>query len=287
MTVMTTITLGDAIRHATEKLAAAGIDSPAVDARLLIAHALSCDRTALLARAEQNTLPHDLETIQAFIDRRLNHEPVARILGRREFWGLSFALNEATLEPRPDSETLIDAVLSLFPDKRAGIRILDLGTGTGCLLLALLHEYPKATGVGIDRAPRAVEQAQENARQLGLKKRAKFRVGDWFNGINDVFDLIVCNPPYVTTTEMPDLMLEVRNHDPLAALDGGWDGLDAYRTVLPALPRFLNRHGCAVFEVGQGQAGAVQKMFRAAGFPDLRTFKDLGGVERCVTGRKA
>ncbi|MDD5586047.1 MAG: peptide chain release factor N(5)-glutamine methyltransferase [Alphaproteobacteria bacterium] len=272
----------DAIRRVTEELDVAGVDNPALDARILVAHALGCARLELLTQAERPLTPAEIEKIQSLAARRARREPVARILGLREFWGLPFGLNEATLEPRPDSETLVEAALSGIGDRGLGIRILDLGTGTGCLLLALLHELPEASGLGVDIAPRAAEQARQNAERLGLQNRVEFRIGDWLEGINEKFDLIISNPPYVATPDIPNLMPEVRGHDPLAALDGGADGLDVYRLLIPKLPLFLNPNGLAVFEVGQGQAGTVSNLFRNAGFADIATHKDLGGITRCI-----
>jgi release factor glutamine methyltransferase len=166
------------------------------------------------------------------------------------------------------------------------IRILDLGTGTGCLLLSLLHELPDATGLGIDIASRAVEQAEANAVALELAARAKFRIGNWLEGITETFDVVVSNPPYIAAGDIPKLMPEVREHDPRRALDGGADGLDAYRLLIPALPRVMNPGALAAFEVGQGQAATVADLFRHAGFSNIETRKDLGGVDRCVVGVK-
>jgi release factor glutamine methyltransferase len=304
------VSLSALILRFQDTLAQAGVDNPALDARLLVAHALGCERVDLVLQSERVLTEDDVTRVEALIARRVKREPVARILGMREFWGLPFGLNEATLEPRPDSETLVETMLALWsgargqqskvplPLREGGrdsaqsklcaqrLRILDLGTGTGCLLLALLHEWPEATGLGVDVAIRAVEQAMENAERLGLAGRAEFRVGDWLEGIDETFDIVVSNPPYIVSGDIPALMPDVREHDPLAALDGGTDGLDVYRHLIPRLPKFLNPNGFAVFEVGQGQAGAVRALFREAGFADITVHKDLGGIERCVAGTK-
>jgi release factor glutamine methyltransferase len=270
---------------AIERLQQAGIDNPSLDARLLICEALSCDRAALLAQNERILTQAETDKSEFLIARRAAHEPVGRILGRREFWGLSFALNEATLEPRPDSESLIALALTLqLPEKP---RLLDLGTGTGCLLLALLHEWPEATGLGIDLAPRAVEAAQKNAESLGLTARASFQTGDWLKDVTGSFDLILSNPPYIPTPEIAALMPEVRLFDPKAALDGGKDGLDPYRKLIPLFPRFLTPEGWALFEVGAGQAEDVVALFETHGFKNIQTQKDLGGISRCVAGQVA
>lgn len=269
------------LRAATAHLAAAGVDTPELDTRLLVAAGLGCDRLQLLTERERVLTADELKRLNLLIDRRVQREPVARILGLREFWGLPFGLNEATLEPRPDSETLIEVALGC--PKSA--TILDLGTGTGCLLLALLHEWPEAIGVGTDIAPRAVEQAQANAARLGLEQRATFRVSDWLDSLSERFDLIVSNPPYIPSRDIPGLMPEVREHDPMQALDGGADGLAPYRYLIPRLPHHLTPQGHVIFEVGQGQADEVAELLRRAGFIEVRSAKDLGGVERCVAGR--
>ena len=275
------MSLHAAIQAATAQLAAAGVDNPPLDARLLVAHALGCDRLALLTTPLRELAAEEVTRIAALIQRRAAREPVARSLGLREFWGLPFGLNEATLEPRPDSETLIEAAIKIAGTPPRSL--LDLGTGTGCLLLALLHEWPQATGLGLDIAPRAVEQARHNAARLGLEARAQFVVNDWLDGITARFDLIVSNPPYIATSELSSLMPEVRDHDPTAALDGGTDGLTPYRRIIPALPALLNPNGRILFEVGQGQAASVAAMLLEQGFTTIATHRDLGDVERCVS----
>ena len=282
---MDNTTLQTFLQHATARLAAAGVDSPALDARLLTAHALICDRAALLAQQGRELTPQETAQIETLLARREQREPVARILNQREFWSLPFALNEATLDPRPDSETLVETTLSTISSLQppaSSLRLLDLGTGSGCLLLALLHELPKATGLGLDQAPRAIDQARANAANLGLEDRATFRQGDWLNGLGESFDIILSNPPYIASTDIPALEPEVRDHDPAAALDGGADGLAPYRQIIPKLKNHLNPHGLAIFEVGQGQAPAVHALFREHGFPETLEAKDLGGIIRCV-----
>jgi release factor glutamine methyltransferase len=276
------------IRCAEARLIAAGIDDPAPDARILAAHALGLDRVHLITHADRVLTEEELERIELLIGRRARHEPVDRIVGAREFWSLNFSLNEATLAPRPESETIVEAALQMISsrgDKK--LRILDLGTGTGCLLLSLLHELPDATGLGVDCAARAVRQARENAERLGLAVRGEFRVNNWANGLEERFDLIVSNPPYIAQGEIPKLMPEVRDHDPLLALDGGKDGLDAYRLLIPQLPCLLKSNGAAVFEIGIGQGDAVRALFEISGFTDIVTHRDVAGIERCIAARKA
>jgi len=279
------LTLTTTIHRAQNALARAAVLNPSLDARLLIAHALYLTRADLVTNPNRQLTEPETAAIDALIARRKNREPVARILGLREFWGLPFGLNEATLDPRPDSETLIETTLkslrlgpwALSPN------ILDLGTGTGCLLLALLHELPEATGLGLDISPRAVQQATENADRLGLASRADFRTNNWLEGLTETFDIIISNPPYIKSADIPSLMPEVRNHDPSAALDGGADGLAAYRHLIPRLPDFLKPSGLVVFEIGQGQAKAVSALFRASGFTEITAHNDLAGIERCLT----
>lgn len=288
-------------RNAVTRLQQQGCLTPELDARLLIGHALGLDRLQLMLQAERVLTDEEISHLHALINRRAAHEPVARIIGCREFWGLPFGLNEATLEPRPDSETLVEAILedsgfriwdladrekSPNPESRIpNPKILDLGTGTGCLLLALLHELPNATGVGIDVAPRAVTQARANAVQLGLDNRVIFQLGNWLDGMTDQFDVVISNPPYIARDEIPTLMPEVRGHDPLAALDGGTDGLEPYRQIIPQLRRVLKPGGLVAFEVGHTQAATVSALLREAGLTNITTHQDLGGIARCLLAR--
>lgn len=220
--------------------------------------------------------------------RRLAGEPLWRILGAREFWGLSFSLSPATLEPRPDSETLIEAALSHLAARRHDeLRMLDLGTGTGCLLIATLREFPQAGGLGIDLSPDAVATASGNAARNGVAGRAAFRQGDWTAGIEESFDLILSNPPYIGSGEIAGLDRAVREHDPLLALDGGADGLAAYRALAVALPRHLKPGGLAILEIGAGQEEAVVALMRQAGLDHLDSRRDLGGhIRALVFGHK-
>jgi release factor glutamine methyltransferase len=217
------------------------------------------------------------------VARRLGREPVSRILGRRGFWTLDLALGPATLDPRPDSETVVEAVLAALPEPRAPLRLLDFGTGSGCLLLALLVELPTATGLGIDRSLAALEIARANARAAGLAGRAAFVQADWGGPLAGRFEVIVTNPPYIPSGDIAGLQPEVADFDPRLALDGGDDGLDCYRALVPDIARLLAPGGVAALEVGRGQAAAVGAMLTAAGLESLGARRDLGGVERCVT----
>jgi release factor glutamine methyltransferase len=276
--------LREVLRHAEALLREAGVDTPELDARILMGTALGMTREHMLIHATARLNPAQVGRVLGFIARRVDREPVSRILGRREFWSLDFHLSPATLDPRPDSETLIDEALAAIADKKAPLSILDLGTGTGCLLLALLSELPNAAGTGIDRSEEAVATAIANAHRLGLGQRARFAVGDWGTGLTECFDLVVSNPPYIPDAEIETLAPEVVRFDPMAALAGGTDGLNAYRTIIAQLPNLLKSNGKVIFEVGAGQSGDVSALLASAGFSGIGTRRDLAGVERAVFG---
>lgn len=268
------------------RFAAAGLDTPRLDARLLVQHALGLDHAGLLIAGNAEVAPAERDAVAALAARRLAHEPVSRILGRRGFWTLDLALSPATLDPRPDTETVVEAALDIIGDRRLPWRVLDLGTGTGCLLLALLDALPNATGLGIDRSAEAVETASANAQRLGFAGRARFQVGDWTRGLGCAFDLVVSNPPYIPDGDIAGLAPEVRDFDPWAALAGGADGLDAYRAIAGGLADVLVPGGRAVFELGAGQADAVAALFAAGGFTVLPPRADLAGIARALPVRR-
>jgi release factor glutamine methyltransferase len=273
-----TATIAEAIRDGADRLRDVA-DNPRLEVRLLLAHALGLARADLIrdpGRSVQTAAFNDL------IARRLRHEPLAHILGRREFWSLEFRVSPATLIPRPDSETLIEAALACFAHRPRPVRqVLDLGTGTGCLLLALLHEFPAAFGIGVDIAPDAARLARLNATQLGLADRASFVVSDWTNAICGRFDLVISNPPYIPAADIAGLMPEVALQEPQRALDGGTDGYDAYRTILHDLQDRLLPGGAAILELGAGQAAAVSALARQAGFA-ASLHLDLAGIQRAI-----
>ncbi len=212
-------------------------------------------------------------------------EPLSRVLGRREFWGLDFALSNETFDPRPESETIIEAVLARVCDQLSPFRFLDLGTGTGCLLLALLSEFPAATGFGVDLSEAAAATARRNAETLGLAGRACFFVGDWSGALAQRFDVIVANPPYIATAALAELPDEVSGYDPRRALEGGEDGLAAYRSIAAHLPGLLAPSAMFVAEVGAGQAAAVAAILKDCGLTLEAIDRDLAGIERCVVAR--
>ena len=276
-------------RALTARLRSAGIEEPALDARLLVGAALQLDLTGLVSQAERRLTAEEAARLERYAQRRLAHEPVARIVGTREFWGLPFRLSEATLVPRPDTETVVELALDIFRERKAAQppRIADIGTGSGAILLALLHEIPDAFGVGTDLSLTALGTARDNARTLGLAGRAAFVASSYASALRGPFDLIVSNPPYIPSAEIPRLSIEVREHDPHLALDGGNDGYDAYRALIPQASERLARGGALIVEAGQGQARNIETLMAGAGLVVDRPPKaDLAGIPRAVSARK-
>jgi release factor glutamine methyltransferase len=283
-------TVAALLRHATARLRLAGIEEAAGDARRLVAAAAGLTAAELLARPEQAVGAEQVKVLEGYLGRRATREPVARLLGEREFYGRSFVVSPATLEPRPDSETLISAALALVGVEglqAKPVRILDVGTGTGCLLLTLLCELPLATGLGTDASQPALATARANAHRLGVAARAAWRTADGLEGIEGPFDLLVCNPPYVRTGDIPHLQPEVRAFDPRPALDGGPDGLTLYRRMAPQLAGVVP-DGWVLFEVGYDQADDVAALL-AMGLRiaprRVRFYPDVTGKRRCVAAR--
>ncbi|MBR0691181.1 peptide chain release factor N(5)-glutamine methyltransferase [Bradyrhizobium manausense] len=277
-------------RALAARLHAAGIEEPSLDARLLVGAALGLDLTGLITQAARHLTPEQAVRLEGYAQRRLAHEPVARILGTREFWGLPFRLSEATLVPRPDTETVVELALEIFRERPiAGRRprIADIGTGSGAILLALLHEIPDAFGVGTDLSLTALGTARGNAVALGLADRAAFVACSYAAALSGPFDLIVSNPPYIPAGEIPKLSIEVREHDPHLALDGGNDGYDAYRALIPQAAERLAPGGALIVEAGQGQARDIETLMAAAALSIDRPPKaDLAGIPRAVSARK-
>jgi release factor glutamine methyltransferase len=275
-------TIGSALAGAAAALAAAGFDQPRRRARRLLAAALDRSQAELFAHPEWALAMAQEDRIAAMLGRMVAHEPLSRIVGRREFWGLEFMLSGDTLDPRPESETVVEAVLARLLDRTRAYRFLDLGTGTGCLLLALLSEFPRASGVGIDIATGAARAARHNGEMLGLGGRAHFVVGDWARAVAGGFDAVVANPPYIATSAIAGLAPEVRDHDPHRALDGGADGLLAYRAIAVDLPWLLQPGGVFAAEIGQGQADSVAAILVQNGLAIDGFAPDLAGIVRCV-----
>jgi release factor glutamine methyltransferase len=270
--------------------AAAGLDTPALDARVLVGHALGFDHAGLTAAAERVLDPAERERIAAAASRRLAREPVSRIVGMKEFWGLPLRVNPAVLVPRPETETVVATALAALDrdgDRARPLRIADLGTGSGALLLALLNELPNAFAIGTDLSTAALALARDNAQQLGLAARAVFVACDFAAALAGALDLIVANPPYVTSAELAQLAPEVRDHDPSLALDGGPDGLRAYRALVADAPRLIGAAGHMVVEVGAGQADAVASLFASQQPLDVTAARDLAGMSRALHIRPA
>ncbi len=283
-------TVETARRALTARFKSAAIESAELDARILVGAVLGLDLTGMIAAANRSVTSEEAARLGQFAHRRLAGEPVARILGHKEFWGLPLKLSAATLVPRPDTETVVELALEMGrgESRRSDpVRIADIGTGSGAILLALLSEWPDAWGVGTDISVAALQTARANAAGLGLQPRTAFVACDYAAALSDGFDLIVSNPPYIRSADIAGLATEVRDHDPLGALDGGADGLDAYRALIPQAARLLAPGGALVVEVGQDQSEDVGELMSAAGLIQERPAKaDLAGIRRAVAGRK-
>lgn len=277
------IALHDLRMAAAERLRAAGIESPEADVRVLFKFALSLDDADLVSASRAPISEEQRAYVGRLIDRRIAGEPVARITGQKEFWSQAFRLGPDTLVPRPETETIVEAALSIFPARDARLRVLDLGTGSGILLAAILLEREHATGVGIDRSENTLRIARENLEALGLAERAQLICSDWSAALDQMFDLVVANPPYIASKDISSLAREVREHDPRAALDGGADGLEAYREIIAELPQLISEKGIAVLELGIGQEDEVAALARARGL-EVRgpARRDLGNVPRAL-----
>jgi release factor glutamine methyltransferase len=281
--VVSGATHGSLLAHARALLREAGLETPDLDARLLTAAALEVTQMALLVRSEAPANREAETRLRSWLDRRASGEPVARILGFQEFWGLTFSLSAETLVPRPETETLVEAALAALKDRNTALRLLDLGTGTGCLLISLLTELPGAVGTGIDLSADALVTARSNAERLGVGERALFVHGDWAEPVAGQFDLVLSNPPYIPSPEIAGLEAEVRVYDPMLALDGGVDGLDAYRALASVLPQRLAPWGIAVIELGIGQESDVAYLMAEAGLTVSGPARpDLLGIPRAL-----
>jgi release factor glutamine methyltransferase len=276
--------VADARRTLTAQLRAGGIEAPELDARILVGHAVGLDHAGLAASAARFLSVAEESAIAALALRRLAHEPVARIVGSKEFWSLRICLSAATLVPRPETETVVEAALAVIDARGARtrpLRIADLGTGSGAILLALLGELPNASGIGSDISARALATARVNARRLGFN-RAAYVACDMAAALRGPFDIIVSNPPYIATGDIAALPPEVRNFDPRRSLDGGADGLDFYRAIAASAPALLAHDGALIVELGSGHAEPVAALFAAAGLAPLPPQPDLNGVPRAL-----
>ena len=285
----TGLSVESARRALAAQLRSAQLEEAELDARILLGAALGLDLTGLVAQAARLLSEAETSRLAQYAERRIAGEPVARILGSREFWGLPFRLSEATLVPRPDTETVVELALEIFRERQAfhQLRIVDIGTGSGAILLALLHDIPGAFGVGTDLSLTALKTARNNAAALGLADRASFVACSYAAALRGPFDLVVSNPPYIPSAEIPKLSIEVREHDPHLALDGGNDGYDAYRALIPQAAERLAPGGALIVEAGQGQARNIETLMAAAALMVDRPPKaDLAGIPRAVSARK-
>jgi len=274
--------VGAALRAAMQDLQRAGIAGARLEARLLLGEVLRLDAAQLIAHPEQALSAADDASYRRLVAERAQRRPISHLLGRREFWGLDFRVTADTLDPRADSESVVEAALAQAGDWARPLRILDLGTGTGCLLLALLKELPVATGVGVDFSDQALAVARTNATALGLADRASFLCDSWGDGLVERSDLVISNPPYIRSDEIDGLMPEVARYEPRLALDGGSDGLASYRALAPRMQRLLEPSGSLVVEIGSGQRDSVAALFASAGLHLQAVHRDLSGTDRAL-----
>ncbi len=283
-------TVGEAIVRVHKLLQDKDVDNPRLDARLLLSHVLGVGPERIFSHPETRLTATQFAELERLVARRMAHEPVARIVGTREFWSLNFKVDDSTLVPRPDSETLVEAVLARVPDRNAALRVLDLGTGSGCLLLALLSELKAATGLGIDLSKQALSVARENAEAHDIQGRVRFTQGNWFDGVDEreraPFDLIISNPPYIPDGEIARLDPDVANYDPRTALSGGEDGLQAYRQLFARISEFMTGTSLVALEIGADQAVAVTKIGEAAGLQKEAVCSDIAGRDRVLIFRR-
>jgi release factor glutamine methyltransferase len=282
-----TATIGALLCEAGDAFRAAGIAEARIEARLLLGHVLGRKPLALPMEGRRSVAEEDAARFRALVARRVAREPSAYLTGTRGFWTLDLAVTPDVLIPRPDTETVVSAALDAISDRSAIRHVLDLGTGSGAILLALLAECPAADGIGLDRSGAALAVARANAAASGLAARAAFVCGDWAEAVTGPFDLVVSNPPYIATAMIATLDPEVAAHEPRAALDGGSDGLAAYRAIVPHLSRLLGAHGVAVLELGFGQARAVADLVAQVGLAVAEIRQDLGGIDRALVLRPA
>lgn len=281
-----TLTLVKAWNGAKERLKEAGIDQPAIDARLMLEVAAGVSRTDIITDPYRELSAEQVATLDEYLERRARREPVSHIIGRKGFWKILLSVTKDVLTPRPETEVIVDEVLKAFPETM-GFNLLDLGVGSGTILLAVLAERPAAKGLGIDISEEALAVARENAANLDLDGRLALMRGDWTTGLGDAsFDVVVSNPPYIPTADIETLQPEVRDHEPRLALDGGADGLDAYRALAPEILRVLKPGGLFLVEIGFDQSADVEALFGQAGAQNVRTIKDLSTHDRVVTGFK-
>ena len=265
-----------------EQFTFAEVDTPELDARIIIAERTAFDWSDIIAKPGSPISAEEQRNIASDVEQRISGKPISRIYRQREFWGLPFHISEHTLDPRPDTELIIDLAINRIKDRNTPLKILDLGTGSGCILISLLSEFPNATGIGTDISPEAIKVAHKNAKENQCDDRVSFLCGSWLEPVNKKFDLIVSNPPYISNQVIESLSKEVKNHDPILALQGGDGGLDPYKIIFPQLKNFLNEGGFALFEIGYDQADDVMRLVEDSGFAQRTVHEDLAGNPRVV-----
>jgi release factor glutamine methyltransferase len=272
----------EALRWAVLKLQQEKIESASLDSRILLEYVLGVSREQLLFALDQPMSAEQYARFEMLVEKRAQRQPIAQLIGKREFWGMNFVVNEHTLDPRPDSEALVEYVLERVENRADIFKVLDLGTGTGCLLLSILSELPSARGLGVDYSENALQVAKENAMALGLAGRTQFMCGDWCEKIDGEFDIIISNPPYIPTQVIPTLDPEVSQFEPKLALDGGEDGFACYRKIMKKLPKILAKNGFAAFELGMGQQKELTALAGENGLEAVGVRNDLSGIARCI-----
>ena len=271
---------------ASNHLKKSGIEGSTGEARLLISLATGMSRERIIGYPESHLRNSELEKLKKFLKLRCNRKPMSQIVGLREFWSLDFLVDEDVLDPRPDSETLVKTVLDFFPDRKAKLKILDLGTGSGCLLLSLLNEFQNAVGIGTEINTKSCLVAVENSRRLGLSSRASFVICDWYKGLEKKFDIILANPPYLTDQEMVNLEPEVFKFEPHRALSGGFDGLDSYKKIMPHVHKFLSEKGILFLEISPKLASKIRTILKENQLRPLVAKRDLSGQLRCFAATR-
>jgi release factor glutamine methyltransferase len=277
----------EALIFGIEKLKTNRTESFLLDARILLEFSLNISHEQIILNPDKELTNKELEHYKTLLERRFKGEPISHILGKRSFWNYEFTINKNVLDPRPDSEALIESVLKIFPDKNIKLNILELGIGSGCLIITLLKEFQNAKGTGIDISSKALKIAQKNAENLNVSNRLNLIKSDWFNKINGKFDLIISNPPYIPSKQIEALQTEVKDYEPILALDGGKDGLDYYRKTAEQSSNFLNKNGYICLEIGQNQYKDVIEIFKQQGFSVEFYKKDLANIERIICFKKA
>ncbi len=279
--------LKTAWKNASGRLRSAGINTPLLDARVLLQNVLNIKYEDLLISASRILTDEEAKKYENLISRRLKREPVAKIIEQKEFWGSKFKTNFDTLDPRPETETIIEAILKNYKDKNRNLKILDLGTGSGCIIISLLKEYPNATGLAVDVSLSALQVARENSENIGVSDRLDIVQSNWFDAVNDKFDIIVSNPPYIKNDFINHLQAEVSLFEPKIALEGGEDGLDAYRKIISEVENHLAIHGKCYFEIGKWQEEQVAEIITKNGFKIIEVWEDLAGIPRVISfGKK-